>query len=165
MLFRKISLIILILACSKTLWPCSCERWGTFLDMAKSSELVVRAKVLKYSILDIDNNEYKTMDIEIMEIYKGQEIKKTIRVLGGDGATCRPSVYQFVIGNTYIIAFYRVKEGDEQNDYFSSICGEYSLKVKKQIVIGHITNKSLKMKRQSMKLAFFNGFLRGVLNR
>ncbi|GMT49403.1 MAG: hypothetical protein IEMM0008_0942 [bacterium] len=171
MSFKRISLIIFIVACSKTLWPCSCLYEDPFIDMAKESVLVVRAKVLKYFPYKANGNylDYKAMDIEIMEIYKGQEVKKTIRVWGDDGALCRPYVVEFTIGKTYIFAL--AKGGGkfgadyEENDYVISICGEFYLKVKKQIVIGHITNKNLKMKRQRMKLAFFNGFLRGVLSR
>ncbi len=165
MSFKRISLIILILACTKTLWPCDCYWFGPFLHTAKNAKLVVRAKVLKYFAFKVDNYGHKAMDIEIMETYKGQEVKKTIRVWGGDGGRCKPIVEQFTIGNTYILALFKGKEEYEENDYTTYICGEYWLEVKKQIVIGHITNKDLGMNRQRMKLAYFNGLLRGVLNR
>ncbi|HEO64324.1 MAG TPA: hypothetical protein ENI73_00485, partial [Spirochaetes bacterium] len=119
MSFKRISLIILILVCSKPLWPCSCDWIGPFLKMVKGSELVVRAKVLKYFPYKVKGNylDHKAMDIEIMEILKGEEVKKTIRVWGDDGALCRPYVNEFTIGKTYILALYKGNENYEEDDY------------------------------------------------
>lgn len=112
---------------------CDCISQGEFLTVAPKAKLVALVRVVDYlSYKDIyDEKMPMSMQVEIVDIYKGHEPRKTITVWGDNGALCRPYLNQFKIGDYYIIAFEQAgssSTGDEKpTDFAISNCGDYWL--------------------------------------
>ena len=132
-------IFIFILMLSHKAFACDCESLGAFLKVASETEFVALVKVTRYlTFKDIDGKRTPmSMEVEIIDIYKGKETRKTIIVWGDNGALCRPYLSRFNQGQYYVIAFYKCKT----DDYFISNCGDYWLNadIKKQIAIGSVT--------------------------
>ena len=86
-------------------------------------DLVVKVKVVGKIAGKDGFNE--SMYVEILEVYKGIEVKKKITVLGDKGAECRPSIDYFEISELYYLAL--LQHGGE---YEQINCGELYLKIK-----------------------------------
>lgn len=138
---------------STNTFACGCNSQYPFLKVATSADVVALVKIVKY-ITFKDINKEKTpmsMEVEVIETYKGVVTTKIITVWGDNGALCRPYLSWFVEGNYYVIAFFKGEDGKEnwthQNekitDYTISICGEYWLNVdmKEQTAKGNFIKK------------------------
>lgn len=160
----KIMLTIVLLTIGQTILACDCDSQGAFLKVAPNSKLVALVKVTKYLTFK-DIYEVKTpmsMEVEIIEIYKGEESRKTIIVWGDIGNLCRPYLSRFKEGQYYIIAFSGgsngskgfAHENEKTTDYSISICGEYWLDVdiKQQIAIGSVTEKQNNITLETLKI-------------
>ena len=119
---------------------CSCNYQGSFLKVSEQTPLVALVKVTKYlSFKDIYGTKTPmSMEVELIEVYKGKETRKTFIVWGDIGNLCRPYLSTFKEGQYYIIAFDNGASGrghpDEKNtDYSISICGAYWLTVDNEI--------------------------------
>lgn len=121
-------------------FACSCDYQGSFIKISQYTPLVALVKVSKYlSFKDIHSSSTPTktpmsMEVEIIEIYKGKESRKTVTVWGDNGILCRPYLSEFKEGQYYVIAFYKAGSGrggtdEKDTDYSISICGAYWLKV------------------------------------
>jgi len=128
-------------------FACDCESLGAFLKVAPEAEFVALVKVTKYLTFKNIYGEQipMSMKVEIIDIYKGKETRKSIIVWGDNGALCRPYLLEFNQGQYYVIAFYKCKNTsffnkEKTDDYFISNCGDYWLNVDigKQIAIGSI---------------------------
>lgn len=133
-------LIICGLCLPKTI-ACDCGYSGSFLKMSKRTPLVALVKVTKYlTFKDIYNSPTPmSMEVEIIDIFKGKETRKTITVWGDIGNLCRPYLSNFKKGQYYVIAFdngnYSGGHPNEKDtDYSIFNCGCYWLTV-------DITNK------------------------
>jgi len=87
-----------------------------------------------------------SMEVEVIEIFKGKETRKTIIVWGDNGILCRPYLNRFQVGKYYVIAFSqagdRTRENPEkETDYAISICGDYwlSADIKNKTASGAVT--------------------------
>ena len=127
-------------------YACSCGYGGSFVKMAAKTEFVALVKVSKYLSV-VSGIEGKaipvSMEVEIVDIYKGSETRKKITVWGDNGMLCRPYITSFKEGNYYIIAFQRAGfTGEKKEDYSISVCGSFWLNVDftKHIAIGDIDN-------------------------
>ena len=115
---------------------CTCAWAGPFTSVAPLADLVLRAKVLSY-----DKN---SMKVSVLEVLRGRESRRTIRIWGDNGAQCSPYVSNFPIGTEWIFAVrknssgpdrgyfprYRAPEDWEKaGDFRISICGEFWLHV------------------------------------
>jgi len=136
-----IHLLIVSHACA-----CECGYGGSFVKMAAKTEFVALVKVSKYLSV-VNNIEGKimplSMEVEIVDVYKGTEIRKTITVWGDNGMLCRPYITSFKEGNYYIIAFQHAGfNGEKKDDYSISICGCFWLNVDftKHTATGDIDN-------------------------
>jgi hypothetical protein len=106
--------------------------------MTERTPLVALIKVTKYLTFK-DIYESKTpmsMDVEIVEIYKGKETRKSVTVWGDIGNFCRPYLSTFKEGEYYVIGFDRGNYNhghpqEKDTDYSISICGCYWLPVDK----------------------------------
>jgi hypothetical protein len=131
---------------------CDCDSQGEFLKVAPKTKLVALIKVSRYLTFKniYDNPTPMSMEVEVIEVYKGQETRKTFTVWGDNGALCRPYLSRFAIDKYYVIAFDAGSDQDEINankaekktDYSISICGDYWLTVdiNKQIATGSVTS-------------------------
>lgn len=134
--------VFYITLCQHT-WACDCGFEGKFLDVAPKKELVALIKVTRYlTFKQSQNREIPlSMEVEIIDMYKGAETRKTVTVWGDNGYLCRPYLSQFSIGKYYVMAFYKAQDdtnvNEEKTAYAISNCGEFWLPVnmKKQIAI------------------------------
>ena len=149
---RKHILFFFIFILFHKSFACDCGWGGGFLKMAPKTELVALVKVTKYLTFKYiyGKRTPMSMEVEIIDVYKGKETRKTIIVWGDNGALCRPYLSEFDKGKYYVIAFYNglnVSEFthvyEKPTDYSISNCGEYWLKVdiKKQIAIGDLIER------------------------
>jgi hypothetical protein len=135
----KIILTIFFLSIGQRILACDCDNQGEFLTVAPKTKLVALVKVTKYlTFKDINGKQTPmSMEVEIIEVFKGKEKRKSIIVYGDNGNLCRPYLSGFGIGKFYLTAFDPGLEGskgfthmDEKlTDYSISICGEYWLNV------------------------------------
>jgi hypothetical protein len=118
---------------------CECDGDCSFSVISKSAEFVALIKVisyddfLNYEITGYDDKMPSSMTVEIIEKYKGKEVRKKIKIWGDNGAECRPYISTFIIGEYYIIApkqlgEYRL-EGESATDYDFFSCHSDYLKV------------------------------------
>lgn len=137
---KKISLLLTIicLTIGQFSFACDCDVKDGFVKAASQSEFVALVKVTKYLTLKNIYGEQKpiSMEVEVVEIYKGKERKKRFTVWGGDVEKCRPMLSKFKEGGYYVIAFNHALDGskdkdahpgEKTSDYAISICGEYWL--------------------------------------
>src|SRR5215210_7883645 len=117
-------------------FACDCMYAGPFFEMTKNTPLVALVKVIKYlSFKDINGQKTPmSMEVEIIEKYKGQEYHKSVTVWGDNGTMCRPYLSTFKEGLYFVIAFYpgianNGYEGEKNTDYFIANCGAYWLTV------------------------------------
>ncbi|HMK24551.1 MAG TPA: hypothetical protein VK483_00875 [Chitinophagaceae bacterium] len=96
-----------------------------------------------------------SMEVEITEIYKGNDDRKTVTVWGDPGNLCRPYLSQFKEGAYYVIAFDPAgrSANEKETDYSISICGAFWLNadIEKQIASGDI-NSGKQSEIQTMDL-------------
>ena len=122
--------------------------------MASETEIIALVKVTKYlTFKDIYGKQTPmSMEVEIIDVYKGKETRKTVIIWGDNGFLCRPYLSHFEQGEYYVIAFYKGSDGsktefahkkERPTDYSISNCGEYWLKVdiEKQIAIGYLIER------------------------
>ena len=160
----KLILTLSFLLAGHLIYACDCGSQGEFLTVAPKSEFVALVKVTKYlSFKDIyDKQTPMSMEVEVLEVYKGKETRKTLTVWGDNGILCRPYLSQFDTGKYYVIAFYKASDGskghvhqDERpTDYAISICGDYWLgaDISKQKAIGLVTNKQREIGFSELKM-------------
>lgn len=135
----KIFITIFLLTIGRTISACDCNPQGNFLRVASNTKLVALVRVTKYlTFKDIyDVQTPMSMEVEIIEIYKGEESRKTVTVWGDIGNLCRPYLSRFDEEQYYVIAFYAGADGskggvhanEKTTDYAISNCGEYWLDV------------------------------------
>jgi hypothetical protein len=103
---RIIFLTIFILTISKKALPCDCISEGEFLKVAPKSNFVSLIKVTKYlTFIDIEGTQMPmSMEVEIIDIYKGKETKKRVVVWGDNGIQCRPYLSKFKPGEYWLNA-------------------------------------------------------------
>ena len=78
-------------------FACDCEYQGSFLKMSEHTPLVAMIKVTKYltfkEIYDVKTP--LSMEVELIEVYKGSESRKLVTVWGDNGILCRPYLSEF----------------------------------------------------------------------
>ncbi|OJJ19909.1 hypothetical protein BKI52_15630 [marine bacterium AO1-C] len=118
--FKKRLLLFVCVTCLsiQSIEACSCYCKN---DCSFSATSVRRDFVALVKVISHDNYSYKLgkkrvnlITVEIIKKYKGQEKRKTIKLWGGNGASCRSIVSNFKIGEHYLIAPYFSEE--RQND-------------------------------------------------
>lgn len=154
MILLKIQLVFILncLIFSSNCLACFCAGSLEFSKIAPYSEFVALVKVTKYSKFisyDIDNPLPIAMEVEVIDVYKGNEKRKTITVWGDKGNLCRPFIGWFKLDSLYVIAFEKgidaftenanVHQDERSTDYAISICEEYYMSVdqKNQVAISY----------------------------
>lgn len=141
-------LVVLLVNLILPTWAraCSCVWGGPFSKVALTKELIVLGVIVDH---------YKnSMEVRIIEVLKGTEMHKTIRVRGDDGALCRPYVSRFPPGTRWLLALFSSPEKTSEEppglwerffsrsrnrEYGISICGDFWLEVRGKRAIGRIT--------------------------
>ena len=101
---------------------CSCASKGSFVEYAKQSEGVIRARIVSYGKkLSHGETLFESMSVEIIAVLKGRLQFESIQLMGDPGHLCRDYVDSriFVVGKEFLIALH----GDEAVQPFGG-CGE-----------------------------------------
>lgn len=129
------------------IFACQCNYEGSFLKMGERTPLVALVKIKKHlSFKNINNvKTAMSMEVELIELYKGSETRKAITVWGDIGNLCRPYLSTFTEGKYYVIAFDKGRDHgahpqEKSTDYSIRNCGCFWLKVdnEKKIAIGDL---------------------------
>ena len=133
-LVRTVPLVVLLVTLSlpSLAIGCSCAWGGPFSKVALGKELIVLGEVRSH--------HKNSMEVEVLEVLKGNEERKRIRIWGDTGALCRPYVSAFPVGTTWLLAVFPLRAGtiDEQppssregftsppggREYAISVCGD-----------------------------------------
>ncbi len=118
---------------------CDCPWRGPFLAVAPDLPLVVRARVLSFQGKGTAAGQPLSMDVEVLEVLRGEPPASPLRVWGDDGMLCRPYVTHFPVGTQWILALNGPgsKPGMTPGPAIS-ICGEYWLRVEGDTAVGCI---------------------------
>lgn len=144
---KTIIILLISLLINASAIACDCDQNNPFISSARSAKLVALVKVKKFlSYAEIyAKQEPMSMEVEIVEVFKGNETRKKITVWGDNGMLCRPYLSRFNKGEYYVIAFNEGEEGyghsqEKRSDYSISSCGTYWLSAnkKKQQANGNI---------------------------
>ncbi len=114
---------------------CSCAWQGTFVDYARQSEGVIRARVVSYGDkLTHGDTLFESMTVDVVTVLKGDLQYESIELLGDPGFLCRDYVDSrvFVIGREYLIALH----GDARVQPLGG-CGEAFLAIVDGVVKGY----------------------------
>ena len=123
---------------------CSCSWNGPFLTVSKDAPLIVHGRVLRHH-----SGQSPTMDVLVLETFKGGLLDSGIVVQMGDGMQCRPKLEGFPPDSEWIVALNG--PGSQPGDGWAvSSCGEYWLRVEKGEVIGSIDGTQSQVKRMSL---------------
>ncbi|HEY6435320.1 MAG TPA: hypothetical protein VIY47_01905 [Ignavibacteriaceae bacterium] len=157
---RLLSFFLLLPIITATkVWACDCDYGGPFLKMAPRTQFVALVKVIKYlTFKDIYGHKTPmSMEVEIIDTYKGLEERKIITVWGDPGHLCRPYLSTFKEGEYYVIAFFpghpnSGHENEKVTDYSVSNCGAFWLTVdyEKQTALGDIDSEDRKSQSFSL---------------
>lgn len=164
--------IFLSLLTMKT-YACDCESQGNFYKVSPNSDLVALVKINKYlTFKDIyDSPTPMSMEVEILEVFKGVDNRKKVKVWGDVGNLCRPYLSQFSVDSLYVIAFHKGEKGSEfghrdetENDYSISNCGEYWLKISSESNIEINKLRSLYDRTKDLTPTYFKEIFKKALD-
>ncbi|MBC7946731.1 MAG: hypothetical protein H7Y42_02545 [Chitinophagaceae bacterium] len=143
---------------------CSCNDMGPFLTVSNNAPVIALVKVNRFLTtkqMNIGEGETAiplSMEVEIVDIYKGSEERKRVTVWGDNGILCRPYLTSFTKEEFFVIALSKVGtgrgHGDEKlTDYFINGCGTYWLKTDKAIKLatGRISESKNEMTLGELK--------------
>ena len=97
--------------------------------------MVALVKVNNHFIYTNEKNKLVPMsiEVEIIDVYRGKEDRKNVVVWGNAGNMCRPDVSQFHQDGYYVMALDATGGNplydEPDSDYALSACGEYWLSV------------------------------------
>ena len=185
----RIILVIALLVFFYKSSACSCEWGGNFLNNVITAELIFKGNVVGRTFHLSNGEEYhdlptayksknenkldefygmgESITIEVIELIKGTEERKRIRIFDSDGADCRESIGNFKIGSTYIFSTYKPNREEPKlpsettDDYAIYGCTENWLEFLPDTneVFGRINGKSHKKKLKTMA---YNKFLEEI---
>lgn len=135
--------LVAVLATPGAALACRCLWAGPFTKVALGTDLVVLAKVRSY-----DRN---SMEVAVIEILKGEEVRRVLRIWGDNGALCRPYVTLFPRGTRWIFALEREREPGSR-DYTISGCGAFWLQIRGNQAMGSITATARDTSSESVAL-------------
>jgi hypothetical protein len=134
--FRAALKLSCILALSGSVGhACSCAWRGPFLAVAPLGKAVIRAQVVRYH--GSQRGLPLAMDLNVVEVLRGEGAPGALRVWGDNGLLCRPAVTRFPISSEWLF----VLDGPGAKTGISpgpsiSICGEYWLQVRDGQAVG-----------------------------
>ena len=169
---------------------CSCGATDTpFIQVARNkdiefTELIVRGVVHPHP------QGKNSVELEILEVIKGNEERKKNRVWGDNGALCRPYISSFPVGTEWVMALDTVspfkgrgfpadnvtelplRRSPEETDYAISGCGTYALQVVDNSVKGIISKrrfnpvtKKVWIQKFSLEAVTHDNFHLGLINK
>jgi hypothetical protein len=165
---KQISLLLALICLTFTQvsFASDCNNQDDFFKAAPKAAFVALVKVTKYLTYKNIYGEQKpiAMEVEIIDIYKGQEKRKKITIWGGDVNINRPMLHKFETGSYFVLALDKVVEnskevshvGEKSSDYVITNCGERWLRVDKSkgIATNWITEEKKEYKLTEIKAIF-----------
>ena len=113
---------------------------GPFVEMARKSELVVRARVKSYGTrLSHGEDLYASMEVELVTVIKGEYQAEALTILGDPGHLCRPYITPRVFKKGHEYLFALGKSGEHSQGL--SVCGEYWIEIDEDVARGHKLDK------------------------
>lgn len=156
----KFILAIFLMTMGPVTFACDCDSQGKFLKVAPKTEFVAMVKVTKYLTFKeiYDRQTPMSMEVEIIDVYKGTETRKTITVWGDNGNLCRPYLSIFKTDNYYVIAFEQDSK-ENLSEYVISNCGDYWLNAdyENKIATGPVSEKQNEIAFSEL-MKFFKGY-------
>jgi hypothetical protein len=125
-----LAMLLAALAAPGAALACRCIWAGPFTKVGLTTELIVLADVQSY--------KRHGMDVAVIEVLRGEEARRTIRVWGDDGALCRPYIATFPRGTRWIFALSPSRDAGE-GGYAISGCGAFWLAVQGDQAVGSVT--------------------------
>ena len=175
-IMRNRILTTLFLLITSFSFACDCEWSGNFIYSSKFTELIVKGKVVEklYNFEDkkvinesnisefeeyiFKKNQdfYKSIKVEIIEIIKGEEKRKIIEIFGTDGSDCRAGIDDFEKDRIYIFSMFKTRKSEynqpneNEKNYHINGCSENTLEflIKTNEVYGIIKGKSSRRKNR-----------------
>ena len=107
---------------------CDCLYRGPFLIAAYDAPVIVQGRVVAHF--------EHGLDLEIHDVYRGEESRSVVRIWGDNGRMCRMYASQFPDGSEWVVALHRTPEDERfrlavesTTDYQVSVCGEYAVQI------------------------------------
>jgi len=147
----QIPFFLLLLALAvrpESVLACSCLDSGPFSKVAPGADLVVVGEVVSH--------HENSMQVEVVQVLKGEETRKRLTFWGDNGMQCRPYVSQFPEKTRWVFAvsLHKGAQGDLSNlekplpewaakppFYVISVCGSYWLEVRGEDAYGRINRE------------------------
>ena len=173
----RIKLTFLLTLFSTASFACSCDWGGNFLLTGLHGELVFKGEVTERTFHLEDGKQFENYEeaknyrdqkgfneyyglglsitIEIHELIKGTETRRTIRIFNTDGADCREGIWNFEVGKFYIFSTYQIigtgtrLAGETDQDFAIFACSENWLEYSPETdqVYGWVKGKNRKKKK------------------
>lgn len=138
-----LALLSLALLPAPTL-ACTCAYGGPFSKVAPKTDLVI--------VGDVVSHHENSMQVEVVQVLKGDETRKRLTVWGDNGMQCRPYVTRFPEKTRWVLAVFRHEAQEDLDNlqkplyewdakppfYMISVCGGYWLEVKGEEAHGHV---------------------------
>ena len=155
--FHLLTILSIVLN-TNIIFPCDCGCEGdcSFSVVSQQTELVALVKVISYDdfleaeIMNYDGKMPYSMTVEIIDLYKGEEKRKHIKIWGDNGVLCRPYIARFKIGEYYLIATNKLNkllmdENEKPDDYDFFVCQTDYLRIDltKRIAYGEYMPKQM----------------------
>lgn len=157
---KTIILLFILIVAKMTAVACKCGTSPTFLEVAPDTKLVAFVQIKRYLSFIGGNRKIPfSMEVEIINIYKGKEKRKIITIWGDNGGLCRTSLSRFKKGEYYVIALNEGNNGgnelEKNTDFSISNCGEYWLTVytkeKEKYAVGRIAENQKEISLGKLK--------------
>ena len=171
---KKGILTIILLLISTLTFACSCKWGGNFISTSKYSEVIIKAKVIEMLwhfedgetlsseesygdyLIKTGKEHYQSIRVEVIELIRGKEQRKTFEIYGSDGVDCRESIHLFEIDKIYIFGIYKTEKteysqpNEDENDYAIGGCSENWLEYLSETneLKGYIKGKNRRKKRK-----------------
>lgn len=125
---------------------CECDWNGPFSWLVDDADALLLGEVVGHS--------GNSMDVEVMRVMKGKELRQTVRIWGERGDLCRADVDDFAAGGQWLFALRAIDElppggfnpetpnvsYGRVGDYALSRCGAYWLRHEDGKLSGNITS-------------------------
>lgn len=124
-------------ACTCLPLPPGATHGAPFVAAADSADLVVRVQVVDHvGRRHTKRRIPEAMRVSVLDVYRGKETRRTLRVRGDTGVLCRPYVVDFPRGTEWVLALSRAPEKHGEYALFS--CNENWLLIDGDVVRGYI---------------------------
>ncbi len=170
---RALPLLLLLAVCPPSI-ACECLWEGSFADITDKVDYISRGRIIQ-----IKGN---SMDIEVLDEFRGTSYHEQVRIWLKTGDLCRAEIEEFEIGQEWILALHKIDSVPEggfnpmtpnisygrKGDYSLPGCGGYFLPVSDDWVSGPIidtTKWDFEPKLTPVLTRLIEGYVSGEIDR